>query len=412
MTDSNVIATNGHLPRTADVVVIGGGVNGASAAFQLAKRRVKNVVLVERGQLGAGATGKSGALVRAHYTNAPETRLTLESMRIFRNWEEEVGFGSPRFESAGFLQVVNPDDEANLRANVEMQRALGAGTSVVTPEDLRQIEPLMRTDDITVAAFEPESGFADPNATVYGFAGAAARLGAHICTGTEATSIRTGNGQVESVETSNGTIATRNVLLAGGAWANALLDPLGVDLGLVPRRIQVSVFRWPAQINQARRHRVVIDTTQRSWFRPEGAASTLIGVERGGRTAEPDGFDETADGDFVATARDALAARFPDFAHATMRGSWAGMIMQSPDHRPVIDQIPSVQGLYVMAGDSGTSFKTSPAIGVCLAEWITDGAPQLVDMKPFRSTRFAEGQPWSDEHAYQYNIGEVLTISR
>lgn len=412
MNGSSRSVGNGRLARSADVVVIGGGVNGASTAFQLAKRGVRNVVLVERGQLGAGATGKSGALVRAHYTNAPETRMTLKSMRIFRDWDEEVGYGSPRFETTGFLQVVNPDDEGNLRANVAMQRSLGVETSVVTPEELREIEPLMRTDDITVAAFEPESGFADPNATVYGFAGAAGRRGAQICTETEATAVLTGNGRVRGVETSAGTIATENVVIAGGAWANRLLDPLGVDLGLTPRRIQVAVFRWPAAIDQSRRHRVVIDTTQRSWFRPEGTASTLIGVERGGRTADPDGYDETADPGFVETARAALAARFPDFAQATMRGSWAGMIMQSPDHRPVIDQIPSVAGLYVMAGDSGTSFKTSPAIGICLAEWITEGAPRLIDMTPFRAARFAEGEPWSDDHAYQSNAGEVLTISR
>ena len=412
MNQSATTSLNGYPPRTADVVVIGGGVNGASTAFQLAKRGVRNVVVLERGQLGAGATGKSGALVRAHYTNAPETSLTLESLRIFRNWDEEVGYGSPRFEAAGFLQVVNPVDEDHLRANVAMQRELGATTSVVTPDDLREIEPLMRTDDITVAAFEPDSGFADPNATVYGFAGAAAGLGVQICTGTEATAIRTKHGRVEAVETAAGRILTENVLLAGGAWANSLLDPLGIDLGLVPRRIQVAVFRWPAWIDQSRRHRVVIDTTQRSWFRPEGTVSTLIGVERGGRTADPDGYDETAEPDFVETARGALAARFPDFAHATMRGSWAGMIMQSPDHRPVIDQIPAIEGLFVMAGDSGTSFKTSPAIGVCLAEWITEGASRLMELTPFRSTRFAEGQPWTDEHAYQYNLGEVLTISR
>ncbi len=412
MPDAFNTSPNGHVPRSADVVVIGGGVNGASTAFQLAKRGVRNVVLLEQGELGAGASGKSGALVRAHYTNPPETCLTLESMRIFRNWDDEVGYGSPRFEATGFLQVVNPDDEENLRTNVEMQRSLGAKTSVVTPEELREIEPLMRTDDITVAAFEPDSGFADPNATVYGFAGASERLGAQICTSTQARAILTSNGRVEGIETNSGRIATEHVLLAGGAWANDLLGPLGVDLGLVPRRIQVAVFRWPAQIDQNRRHRVVIDTTRRSWFRPEGAVSTLIGVERGGRTADPDSYDETASPDFVEMAREALAARFPAFANATMRGNWAGMIMQSPDHRPVIDQIPSVTGLFIMAGDSGTSFKTSPAIGVCLAEWITEGAPKLLDLTPFRSTRFAEGQPWSDEHAYQYNVGEVLTISR
>lgn len=111
-------------------------------------------------------------------------------------------------------------------------------------------------------------------------------------------------------------------------------------------------------------------------------------------------------------ARAALAARFPAFATATMRGGWAGMIMQSPDGHPIIDQSPEVEGLWVMTGDSGTSFKTAPAIGICLAEWITGGSARLVDLTPFRSTRFGEGRPWVDEHAYAYSVGDVLTISR
>jgi sarcosine oxidase subunit beta len=105
-----------------------------------------------------------------------------------------------------------------------------------------------------------------------------------------------------------------------------------------------------------------------------------------------------------------LAARFPIFAHAVMRGGWAGTYMRSPDGHPIIDQVPSVPGLWVMTGDTGTSFKTSPAIGVCLAEWITEGAPHLVDLKPFRSTRFAEGAPWLDSRAY--GDDRQLTVSR
>jgi len=402
----------GELPGSAEVVVIGGGVNGLSTAYQLTRHGVGDVVVVERAELAAGATGKSGALVRAHYTNPSETILTRESLRIFRDWDAEVGAGSSGFEATGFLQVVGPEDEANLRANVAIQRDLGIDTRVVGPDDLRQIEPLMRTDDITVAAFEPGSGYADPVATVHGFADAFIRAGGAIRTHTPALAILTEQGRVVGVETTRGTVSTRSVVLAGGPWADRILSPLGIDLGLVPRRIQVAVFRWPASVSTDRRHRVVIDTTQRSWFRPEGTASTLIGVERGGREANPDDYGETADPDYVAVARDALAARFPAFAAATMRGGWAGMIMQSPDGHPIIDQVPAVEGLWVMTGDSSTSFKTAPAIGICLAEWVTGGASRLADLAPFRSTRFAEGKPWVDETSYSYVVGEVLTISR
>ncbi|HKG26924.1 MAG TPA: FAD-binding oxidoreductase, partial [Thermomicrobiales bacterium] len=264
---------------------------------------------------------------------------------------------------------------------------------------------------LTVAGFEPTTGFADPNATLYGFVAAAAAGGARILTDTEATAILTDGGRVTGVATAGGTIATRTVVLAGGAFADRLLGPLGVDLGLKPRRARVAVFRWPAEMDQRRRHRVVIDSTQHSWFRPEGKAGTLIGVEHGERDrVDPDATPESIEQEYIERARAALAARFPDFAHATMRGGWSGVFMQSPDDHPIIDRLPQVEGLYLMAGDSGTSFKTSPAIGVCLAEWITEGRAKLVDLTPFRSTRFAEGKPWVDELAYADEIEQ--TISR
>ena len=409
---------NGHgrgaaddLPRAAEVVVIGGGVQGASVAFQLAKRGVRDVTLLERRQLGAGATGKSGALVRAHYTNVPEARLTLESLRVFRNWDQEIGAGSPGFAPIGFLKIVTPEDEAALRANVADQQAIGVETGVVTAEEAREIEPLMRTDDFAVAAYEPNSGYADPNATLFGFVEAAATRGVRIGTGTEATAILRDGGAVVGVETTRGRIATRTVVLAGGAWANRLLAPLGVDLGLVPRTARVTVFRRPPGVDPIRRHRAVIDSINRSWFRPEGATGTLIGVEGTGGPADPDNYDEGVDATVIERCRNALAARFPAYAGATMRGGWSGMVMESPDSHPIVDQIPSVPGLFVMTGDSGSSFKTAPAIGICLAEWITGGAAKLVDLTPFRATRFAEGNPWHDEHAYGDRKAR-LTVSR
>src|ERR671917_1798356 len=135
------------LPRSAAVVVIGGGVNGLSTAFQLAKRGVRNVVVLERRHLGSGATGKSGALVRCHYANVPEARLTHESLHIFRNWDEEVGAGPPGFTRTGFVQVVAPEHEDRLRQNVADQQAVGIETRVVDREDLREIDPFLYTDD-------------------------------------------------------------------------------------------------------------------------------------------------------------------------------------------------------------------------------------------------------------------------
>lgn len=391
---------------SADVVIIGGGVNGASVAFNLARLGVRRVVLLERRHLGAGASGKSGSLVRMHYTNEAESRLAWESLKVFRNFDAMVG-GDCGFEAPGFVQIVDPAHADALRANVAMQQRLGIDTRLVSREELTEISPDLRVDDVGAAAYEPGSGFADPNATTFAFAAAARRLGATIETDCEALRIVTEGGRVAGVETSRGRVAAPVVVAVPGAWAGRLLDPLGLDFGLTPYRIQVSIFRWPEGFT--RRHPAVIDSTRSAWIRPEGGAGTLIGVELGAGHADPDKYDEGVDEAYVALCREALATRFPAFERSTMRGGWAGMIMMSPDGRPIIDQIPSVPGLFVMLGDSGTSFKTSPAIGRCLAEWIVKGQPETADLTRFRSTRFAEGQPWID--STDYGI-ERPTISR
>jgi len=391
----------------ADVIVIGGGVNGTSTAFHLATLGVKGVTLLERRHLAAGATGKSGSLVRMHYTNETESRLAHESLKVFHDFRAIVG-GECGFERAGFLQLVPRGYEAALARNVERQQRIGIGTRAIPLDEVRRLVPDCRVDDVGAAAWEADSGFADPNATAFAFAEAARRLGATIRTECEVTRILTERGRVVGVETPGGRIDSPVVVAVPGAWSGRLLEPLGLDFGLAPHRVQISIFRWPAGF--VRRHPVIIDAIHKAWMRPEGAASTLIGVELGVQHADdPDKFNEGVDPEYVALCREKLTARLPVFAQASMRGGWAGIIMMSPDGRPIIDRIPSVEGLYVMLGDSGTSFKTSPAIGRSLAEWITEGRPRTVDLTPFRSTRFAEGKPWHDPDNYGR---ERLSISR
>ena len=232
------------MPR-ADVVVIGGGVNGASTAFHLAGLGVKRVVLVERRHLAAGASGKSGSLVRMHYTNEHESRLAFESLAVFRDWGNRVG-GECGFEPVGYLKLVIPGHADRLARNVAAQQRLGINTRVVTREELRELLPGARVDDIGGAAYEADSGYADPNATTFSLAEAARRLGAEIRTHCEVTRIVTERGRVAAVETTGGRIDTPAVVLVPGAWAAPLLEPLGLAFPLTPFRIQVSIFRWPA----------------------------------------------------------------------------------------------------------------------------------------------------------------------
>jgi sarcosine oxidase subunit beta len=341
-----------------------------------------------------------------HYTNPHETRLAYESLKVFQSWDSIVG-GSCGFTATGFIQVVAPEHEQELRAHVAMQRAIGVQAQVISAQELQELEPDCRTDDLTYVGYEPGSGYADPIQTCYGFVRRAQELGARVKTHTTVTGIRTAQGRVVGVDTTDGPIDAPVVVLAGGAWANRLLGTLGIDLGLTPNRLQVVVFRWPIAVGRG--HMTYIDAIHDTWFRPENGQGTLIGAEWIASEDSPDSYRETADPAAVASARARLVARFPGMTEAPMRGGWAGMVMMSPDGRPIIDQVADISGLFVMAGDSGTSFKTSPAIGRCLAEWIVDGQPRTADLHPFRAARFTEDNPWSEVATY----GRVhRTVSR
>ncbi|MER3438833.1 MAG: amino acid dehydrogenase, partial [Chloroflexota bacterium] len=196
-----------HQSQTADVVVIGGGVIGTSTAFHLARAGAGRVLLLERHHLSAGATGKSHSLVRMHYTNPHDAALAHASLPYFHRWDELVGAGDPGFVKTGVLRFAPAADEQKLRANVAMLQALGIPTSVISPADIVTIDPGINVADIAVAAWEPESGYADPVATTWGFARAAEQHGASVRTGITVTAIRTSLGRVTGVATSAGEIA-------------------------------------------------------------------------------------------------------------------------------------------------------------------------------------------------------------
>lgn len=385
---------------TADVVVVGAGVNGLSTAFQLAKAGVKKVLVVERRHVAAGASGKSGALVRMHYTNEPETRLAFESLRYFQHWPDLVG-GECGFQPVGLLVFVSPAYNRHLEANVAMQRRVGVNTRVIAAEDARRLDPSLFVGDVTQVAYEPESGYADPNATAFSFARAAMRHGATIELETEVTRILTTGDRVAGVETSAGRIDAPTVVIAAGAWANRLFEPLGIDLRLRPRLTPITIFRWA--MDRPPEHLTYIDHIHDTWCRPFDGTSTLFGVEGGDPNAppgDPDTYAEAASQSYIERCREKIARRFPVMAQSTVRGNWQCILMHSPDSRPLIGKLPPYEGLYCMAGDSGTSFKTSPAIGKCLAELITTGRATTVDLTPFRPGRVAEGKLWRDEFDY------------
>jgi sarcosine oxidase subunit beta len=178
---------------------------------------------------------------------------------------------------------------------------------------------------------------------------------------------------------------------------NSLFAPLGIDFSLTPLLARVTIFRWAFE--RSPRHLTYIDWVNHFWARPYDGNCTLIGVGQDIPT-DPNNYPEAASEQYIQSCREQLIKRFPVMRQSTMRGNWAGVFMESPDSRPIIGPLPPYQGLFCMAGDSGTSFKTSPAIGKCLAELVTSGQATTVDLTPFRATRFAEGLPWHDEFTY------------
>src|SRR5437868_5675179 len=186
-----------------DAIVVGGGVNGASTAFHLAERGIKTTLL-DRGEIAGASTGKSGGLVRMHYTNPHEARLANESLPYFRDWRHRVGIGDPGFARTGFIQTVSARNVEALHANVRTLQGIGVNTCIVNGADVRRMQPWVDTDDLTACAYEPDSGCALPGETARSFARAAERHGAEIVTDTAVTALRTDAGRVVGVTTDQG----------------------------------------------------------------------------------------------------------------------------------------------------------------------------------------------------------------
>ena len=374
--------------ETADVIIIGAGVMGASTAFSLARRGVTNVLVLERRQMASGATGKSSGLVRMHYTNPIETQLAFRAFQWFKHWDELVG-GDCGFVQTGVLRLTTADLVPKLHANVRMQQDIGVNTRVVSRDEIHEIQPGLWLDDIEAAAYEPESGYADPSSTAYALMTAARDRGVRLRTNTEVVSILTEGGRVTGVETNQGRFAAPMVLITANAWSRPLLQSVGQDLPLSVERHEVAVAERPPAM--AGSHMTVLDGAMDLYFRPEGSTLTLIGTGTG-EPADPDTYSETTSPAHIERVGERIAKRFPAMHDAGVRRSLAGIYDMTPDDLPVLDRVPGTDGLFCAVGFCGHGFKISPAVGAVMAELMTTGGSLALDLRLVRFTRFAEGQ--------------------
>ena len=380
---------------TADAIVIGGGVTGTSLAYHLAKAGLR-VMLLEKKHLCAGGTGKSTAVVRMHYENEPETRLALASFKAYAHFPDAIG-GDCGFVGSGVLWLVDHDNAENLQENVTMQQKVGVNTRVVSPQDVREIEPACALEGIAVGAYEPDSGYADPLLTTFAFAQRAKELGADLREGVTVTGVLTTSSRVRGVQTSLGTIEAPIIINAAGCWASPLGRMVGLEIPIMVQRNQIALLRQPREL--LRRHCVVADIGVGMYFRPENTTATMVGTGDGEDGVNPDAYNEAVDRDFSPFARQKASQRAPVLARAVSRGGWSGIYDMTPDGKAILGQA-GPEGFYLACGLSGTGFKKAPAIGQCLTELITQRRSTTVDIAPFRLSRFAEGQPIRGQHEY------------
>jgi sarcosine oxidase subunit beta len=391
-----------------DAIVVGGGVNGASTAFHLAERGVRTVLL-DRGDIAGASTGKSGGLVRMHYTNPYEARLANESLPYFEDWRHRVGVGDPGFARTGFIQTVSPRNVPALHENVRMLQGIGVNTCIVNGDDVRRMQPWVDTDDLVVCAYEPDSGCAMPGDTARSFAQAAERLGAEIVTGTAVTALRVAGGRVSGVSTTSGDYDAPLVIVCAGVWSVPLFAGIGVDLPLESYRTQVALFQRQGALPRGMDgHMVFIDAALGSYFRPYGETETLIGARQRSRPVDsPDVYKEEADEAVIADAKQVLARRIPDMEGATLTRHWAGILDMTPDHCPILEANIGADGLYLAAGFSGSGFKSGPYVGQIMATWVaTETQPDAAT--PFPLSRFAAGKPITPAHPYVDEAGETV----
>lgn len=385
------------MSETADVIIIGGGAHGASLAFHLAQRGLKPVVL-ERSFLASGATGRSSGLVRMHYDFEPESRLAWESFRYFYDWRGIVG-GDCGFRRTGFLQIVQPEFTGHLKANILMHQKIGIPSLLITAEDVRRLAPGFRTDDFEYAAFEPESGYADPSSTASSFMEAARQKGARLVQDCLVTGIKTKGGKVTGVETSRGEYSAPVVVNAAGAWAARVGEMAGLKLPVNTWRHDTMIVRRPPELGPS--HPAVIDDLCAMYFRPETGGLTLVGLEDNNPLGEsPETDSERAKPGFVELAVERICQRIPVMERASLHSAHGGYDGITPDQRAILGPA-GPEGFYLDCGFSGTGFKISPAVGACMAELICDGHASTIDISPFRFERFAEGKLLEGENAYE-----------
>ena len=369
------------LPRRADIVIIGAGAIGASIAYQLGRRGVRDVVVLERDAVGAGSTSKAAGGIRVQFATRVEIELSLRGLAFFKRFEDEMGVPCD-FHQEGYLFVVTDEPTlARFRDNVALQRSMGADVRVIAPDDARALVPSLNMDDALAAVWGPMDGHASPNDVVQAYAAQARARGVRIVEDTPVTGIVVERDRVAGVLTPAGAIATPLVVNAAGPWAPLVGRMAGLDLPVDPRRRHIFVtdafdgIRHPLPL--------VTDTGSGFYCRSEQGAILMSPGDIGAVTE----YEARVDWSVLEVAVEKAIRRIPALEGAQVRHAWAGLRPLTPDGRAILDWAPGVEGLYLAVGFCGHGFQHSPGVGETVAEVLLDGRSTL-DIQDLRLGRF------------------------
>jgi sarcosine oxidase subunit beta len=393
------------MAQTADLVVVGAGIAGAGTGFFAARAGLR-VTVVEQGLPASGASGRTAGYIRCHYANPHEAHFAVESWKIHRHWPEIVG-GENGFRRNGFLFVVPPALVPALEQNVAIVRRMGVDTACLDALGVREVQPFLWTDDIGGAAWEPESGFADPSDSIASLLAGVKARGGRLLVETGPASLLHAGGRVTGVRAGAEEIAAPHVVLAAGAGTRELAAQVGVDLPLFPMPIGAGLLRRAAP-DSSIIPACTIDHVAEQWYRGEIGGDLLVGAGYEysiGFKGEP--FHGKAD--FTPPSQEELVAgasrllkRMPDLEHAAPGRTWVGLDSRTPDGHAIAGPVPGVAGLYLLTGGNGKGFKFGPSMGQELAR-VVAGAPFASSpLAAFALDRYQTGQVIRGEHEYEW----------
>lgn len=378
----------------AEAVIVGGGVVGCSIAYHLARKGLTGIYLLEKNPLlGSESTGDCVGGIRHQFSTEINIRLSLESSRKFRIFEEEIG--TPiNYKGHGYLFLAtSPQGFEELKERVELQRRLKVETELLTPEQVKELVPIISTEDLLGASFCWQDGSADPYMVTQGYARAAKQLGVKIFTEQEVIGIGVKDGKVRDVKTSSSRISTPLVINAAGPYAARVSKMVGIALPVAPYRRQVFIAK-PARV-YPNSLPLVVDLEAEFYFKQEGDRFLLCK-----KIEEESSFNKNLDWSSLTQVASTVIYRLPDFEEAPIVGGWAGLRSITPDNHAILGPVHGIEGFICAVGFSGHGFMHAPITGQLIAELVVDGKTSTLDISPLNPERFTNGQSLKEKNIF------------